>query len=91
MTDLLPKAGLRAVIYARYSTDHQSAASVTDQIRLCERLCAEKGWTIAGVYSDDAQSGFNHLRSDYQRMLSFVEAGSCDVIVAESYERASHP
>ena len=87
MTDLLPKAGLRAVIYARYSTDHQSAASVTDQIRLCERLCAEKGWTIAGIYSDDAQSGFNHLRSDYQRMLSFVEAGSCDVIVAESYER----
>ncbi len=87
MTSTCYSPGMRAVIYARYSTDNQSKASVADQIRLCERLCDEHGWTVAGIYSDDAQSGFNHLRSDYQRMLSFVEGGGCDVIVAESYER----
>ncbi len=36
------KTGLRAAIYARYSTDMQSAASITDQIRICRRL-AEDG------------------------------------------------
>lgn len=68
-------------------TINKSKASVADQIRLCERLCADKGWTIAGIYSDDAQSGFDHLRTDYQRMLAFIEDGGCDVVVAESYER----
>ena len=31
---------LRAAIYTRYSTDLQSAASVEDQIRLCEQHAA---------------------------------------------------
>nr|WP_142084166.1 recombinase family protein [Roseinatronobacter monicus] len=86
-TDRTPPPGLRAVIYARYSTENQSKASVPDQIRLCRKICAEQGWTVAGVFSDDAQSGFDHLRSDYQRMLAFIEDGGCDLIVAESYER----
>ena len=41
------KTGLRAAIYARYSTDLQSAASITDQIRICRRLRA----TVAATAS----------------------------------------
>ena len=29
---------MRAALYARYSTDQQSEASVEDQVRVCERL-----------------------------------------------------
>jgi site-specific DNA recombinase len=29
---------MRAVIYARFSTDLQSAASIEDQVRICERI-----------------------------------------------------
>ena len=35
---------MRAAIYARYSSDQQSAASIPDQVRLCRRLCDEQGW-----------------------------------------------
>ena len=48
---------MRAVIYARYSSDLQSAASIDDQIRLCrERVDQEKG-TVVDVYADYAISG----------------------------------
>jgi DNA invertase Pin-like site-specific DNA recombinase len=33
---------MRAAIYARYSTDLQSASSIEDQIRLCR----ERGWAM---------------------------------------------
>ena len=81
------QTGLRAAIYARYSTDNQSSASVADQIRICRKLCEEQGWTVTGVFSDEAMSGFQHLRPDYMRMQTFVVNGGCDVLVAESYDR----
>ena len=34
----------RAAIYARYSSEHQREASLEDQIRICRRLIAEKGY-----------------------------------------------
>ena len=37
---------MRAAIYARYSSDQQSAASIPDQVRLCRKLCADNGWTV---------------------------------------------
>ena len=39
----------RAAIYARYSSEHQREASLEDQIRICRRLIAEKGGTVAGI------------------------------------------
>ncbi|GEM94363.1 hypothetical protein RSP03_34300 [Cereibacter sphaeroides] len=49
MTSRLMQAGasgLRAVIYARYSSEMQSSASIPDQVRICRRLCEERGWTV---------------------------------------------
>jgi DNA invertase Pin-like site-specific DNA recombinase len=47
---------MRAVIYARYSSDQQRDASVEDQVRLCqERITAER-WTLRV-----------HFESVYQR------------------------
>ncbi len=43
------KTNLRAAIYARYSTDKQSAASIPDQIRICHRLAEERGWLVVEV------------------------------------------
>jgi DNA invertase Pin-like site-specific DNA recombinase len=48
---------MRAAIYARYSTDLQSASSIDDQVRLCrERIAREKDQLVQ-VYSDRAISG----------------------------------
>jgi DNA invertase Pin-like site-specific DNA recombinase len=34
---------MRAVIYARYSSDQQSAASVEDQVEVCRRYLERQG------------------------------------------------
>ncbi|MGI8725990.1 MAG: recombinase family protein [Methyloceanibacter sp.] len=48
---------MRAVIYARYSTELQSASSIDDQVRLCrERIEGENG-KVVEIYADYAISG----------------------------------
>ena len=80
---------MRAVIYARYSSDQQSAASIPDQVRLCRRLCDEQGWTVVEVFADEAMSGATHLRPDFQRMQQLAMRSSFDVLVAEALDRLS--
>lgn len=48
---------MRAVIYARYSTDMQSATSVDDQIRQCREQTEEDGHAVVNIFSDHAVSG----------------------------------
>jgi len=48
---------MRAVIYARYSTDLQSASSIEDQIRLCRERVEKENGAIVEIYSDYAISG----------------------------------
>lgn len=40
---------LRAVIYARYSSDNQREESAEAQIRICSRLAADKGYAITEI------------------------------------------
>ena len=80
---------VRAVIYARYSSDLQSDASIEDQERVCRDRIAREGWTVAGVYDDRALSGASHLRPGYQRMLDDAGKRRFDVIVAEGLDRLS--
>ncbi|MFV1877638.1 recombinase family protein [Nioella sp.] len=83
------KTGLRAAIYARYSTDLQSAASITDQIRICRRVAEERGWQVVEVFADEAISGATHLRPQFQAMQQAAMAGRFDVVVAEALDRLS--
>ena len=80
---------MRAAIYARYSSDQQSAASIPDQVRLCRRLCEEQGWDVVEVFADEAMSGATHLRPDFQRMQQLAMRGGFDVLVAEALDRLS--
>ena len=80
---------LRAAIYARYSSDLQSHASIEDQVRLCRRLIKERGWSEALIYSDAAMSAASTLRPGYQKMLEDAHAGTFDVLVAEAMDRMS--
>ena len=61
---------MRAVIYARYSSDAQREASIADQVRLCRELAERQGWQVAEVYADHALSGASSLRPGYQRLLA---------------------
>jgi DNA invertase Pin-like site-specific DNA recombinase len=46
---------LRCAIYARYSSDRQSTASIADQIRKCREYATRQGWIVLEnhVYSDE--------------------------------------
>ena len=83
------KTGLRAAIYARYSTDLQSAASITDQVRICRRLAEERGWQVVEVFADEAITGATHLRPGFQALQQAAMAGRFDVLVAEALDRLS--
>ena len=78
---------MRAVIYARYSTDLQSAVSVEDQVRLCRDLIERHGWNYLHAYADRAMSGASALRPGYQQLLEDARAKRFDAIIAEALDR----
>jgi site-specific DNA recombinase len=80
---------MRTAIYARYSSDQQSGASLDDQIRLCKERIAREGWSLEQVYRDAAISGASTLRPGYQAMLEGVRDGGFDIVLAEALDRLS--
>lgn len=78
---------MKAAIYARYSTALQRQESIEDQYRVCERLAASHGFTVAGRYSDREISGGTAAREGYQKLLTDARAGKFAVIVAEDVSR----
>ena len=54
---------MRAVIYARYSSDTQREASIEDQIEICRRYIDRQGWTLVENYKDRALSGTSDLKT----------------------------
>src|SRR6202047_3089858 len=48
---------MRAVIYARYSSELQRDASIEDQVRLCRQRIEQDGWEYLHAYTHRAVSG----------------------------------
>jgi site-specific DNA recombinase len=80
---------MRAVIYARYSTDLQSAASIDDQVRLCRERVERESWDLTNTYTDAGISGASRFRPGYQQMLADARTGSFDIVIAEALDRLS--
>ena len=72
---------MRAIIYARYSSDNQREASIEDQLEICRRYTDRQGWTLVQTYEDRALSGASDQRPAYQQMLADAEAGRFDVVL----------
>jgi len=80
---------MRAVIYARYSSDLQREASIEDQVRLCKERIALEGWYVTATYTDSAQSGASRLRGGYQKLLEDARKSRFDLVIAEVLDRLS--
>ena len=80
----------KVALYARYSSDTQSPASIEDQFRICREQAAREGWSVSGCYHDAAISGASMiLRPGIQTLLADARHGSFDVVLAEAMDRLS--
>lgn len=79
-----------AALYARYSDDKQSEASIEDQFRLCREYAGRERWQIVGSYEDAAISGASTiLRPGIQRLMRDAQHGEFNILLAEALDRIS--
>jgi DNA invertase Pin-like site-specific DNA recombinase len=77
----------RTACYVRYSSDHQRAASIADQLALLTRLAEARGLPAPAVYEDAAISGTHTHRPGLQRLLADAAEGQVDVLLIEDLSR----
>ena len=77
----------RCAIYARYSSDLQSATSAEDQVRVCQERAGREGWDVVDVYSDLAILGTSNRRPGMSEMLSAAARGSFEIVLSEALDR----
>ena len=80
---------MKAVIYARYSSDNQREESIEGQIRECTAYCERNGITVLGSYIDRAMSARTDKRPDFQRMIRDSAKGLFDTVVVWKLDRFS--
>ena len=81
---------MRAVIYARYSSDMQSESSVEDQVRLCQERVERDGYKMTQVFSDYAISGSSLVnRPGMLSLMAAAKDGTFDLVCAEALDRLS--
>jgi site-specific DNA recombinase len=63
---------MKCAIYARYSSEKQSANSIEDQIRKCREYAGRNGWAVLDkhIYCDSAISGATDERNALKQMLA---------------------
>lgn len=60
---------MKAVIYARYSSDNQREESIDGQLRECKAFAEKNDIQVIGTYIDRALSAKTDNRPEFQRMI----------------------
>src|SRR5271166_2357971 len=90
MNDEGDNAMTRVALYARYSSDNQSVASIEDQFRICREHAEREQWKIVSAYRDAAVSGASViLRPGLQALLQDAQRGKFERVLAEALDRVS--
>lgn len=83
---------IKAVIYARFSSDKQNEESIDAQVRACREYAVLRGYIISKIYPDEAISGKGSKtasRKQYQTMLRDAGRGQFDIILVHKYDRVA--
>ena len=78
---------MKAVIYARYSSDSQREESIDGQVRECTEYAKYNGITIIGTYIDRALSAKTDNRPEFQRMIRDSAKHLFDVVIVWKLDR----
>ena len=73
---------MKAVIYARYSSDNQTEASIEGQLRECMEFAERAEIDVIGNYIDRALTAKTDNRPEFQRMIkdSYKHAFDCIIV-----------
>ena len=84
---------MKAVIYARYSSEKQQEISIEGQLRVCQEFAAREGYEVVDTYTDRALSASRDVerREDFQRMIRDSARRRFDVVIAVSYTHLTLP
>ena len=80
---------MKAVIYARYSSDNQREESIEGQLRECREYAKRNNIVILGEYIDRAMTGRNDDRPDFQRMIKDSYQKKFDALIVWKLDRFS--
>ena len=72
---------LRAVIYARYSSDNQREVSIDEQVEAGKKFIAENNMEYVRYYADKAKTGRNQKRKGFKELMGDAERDVYDVVV----------
>jgi site-specific DNA recombinase len=80
---------MRAFVYLRQSLDRSGSGAAVDRQREdCLKLCAERGWEVTRVWTDnDVSASSRKPRPAYTDMLAAVARGEAEVVVAWHVDR----
>ena len=77
----------KVAIYARYSTEMQDRTSISGQFENCETLASREGLQISAHFSDQATSGNDDSRPEYQHFLERLATGEFDGVICDETSR----
>ncbi len=81
------KQAVKAVIYARYSSDRQREESIEGQLRVCEDYARRNNMTILHTYADRAMTGRSDQRPEFQMMIRDAATMAFDVVLVYKLNR----
>lgn len=81
---------MKAAIYARFSSELQSARSIDDQVALCRAFAARTDLEVSAVFEDRARSGASTIgREGLASLMEAARSGNFKVVVVEALDRLS--
>ena len=80
---------MKAVIYARYSSDSQREESIEGQLREWLEFANKIGFDVAAKYIDRAMTAISDNRPDFQRMIKDSYKHCFDMIIVWKLDRFS--
>jgi len=80
---------MKAVIYARFSSDNQREESITAQVRACTEYAQKRGYAVVKVYTDEARSATTDDRPGFLAMIRDARLKLFDVILVHKLDRFS--
>lgn len=80
---------IKAVAYARFSSDHQREESIEAQLRAINDYAKKNGIEIIAEYIDRAYSARSDQRPEFQQMIKDAKERRFEIVVVHKLDRFS--